>query len=182
MMNPRVPCPLPLPLMQTLSLCLAIRTRDSRREPCNHTAEPDLIEYTSPAMSLPAARTWISIPIALAISGVAVYYMRLGPAAQAAGLNFEQVMAPGEFKFPGTVSTLRRTYTGFAPLDMGLSFLVAAFYPGVRGAGMSAAFEQQQPYFLMQFGAVLAAMAVEAGRDRNYLTVMSLYARSSRHS
>lgn len=133
-------------------------------------------------MSLPAARTWISIPVLLAISAVAVYYMRLGPAAHATVPHFEQVMAPGDFRFPGTHTALRREYTGFAPLDMGLTFLVAAFYPGMRDADMSGAFEQQQPYFLMQFGPIIAAMAVEAGRDRNYLTVMSLYVGSSKRA
>lgn len=131
-------------------------------------------------MSLPAARTWISIPVFLAISGVAIYY--IGPASLALGPHFEQLTEPGQYKWPGTDIILRREYTGFAPLDMGLAFLVAVFYPGMSGAGMSAAFEQQQPYFLMQFGPVLAAMAVEAGRDRNYLTVMSLYVGSSRQA
>lgn len=130
-------------------------------------------------MSPPAARTWVTIPIFLALSGAATYYMRLGPASEAAGKFLELVMEPGDFRWPDTDITLRRQYTGIAGVDMGLSFLVAAFYPGVRGAGMSGAFEQQQPFFLMQFGPILAVMAVEAGRDRNYLTAMSLYVQDS---
>lgn len=100
--------------------------------------------------------------------------MRMGPASQAAGKHFKAVMEPGDYRWPESGRLLRRDYTGIAAVDFGLSFLVAAFYPGVRGAGMNGAFEQQQPYFLMSFGPILAAMSVEAGRSRNYLSVMSL--------
>lgn len=125
-------------------------------------------------MAIPAARTWIASLLFLALSGAGTYYMRLGPASQAAGKHFEAVLEPGDYRWPESGAILRREYTGIPAVDMGLSFLVAAFYPGVRGAGMNGPFEQQQPYFLMSFGPVLAAMSVEAGRDRNYLTVMSL--------
>lgn len=111
----------------------------------------------------------------LALSGAAAYYMRFGEASQAAGKYFEAVMEPGDYKWPEAEIILRRQYTGISALDFGLSFLVSAFFPGVRGAGMNASFEQQQPYFLMAFGPILAVMSVEAGRTRNYLTVMSLY-------
>lgn len=110
----------------------------------------------------------------LAISGAGLYYMRLGPASSAAGKYFEAVMEPGEYRWPEADHVLRRSYTGVEAVDAGLAFLVAAFFPGVRGAGMNGAFEQQQPYFLMQFGSTLAAISVEAGRDRNWPSVMSL--------
>ena len=110
----------------------------------------------------------------LALAGIATYYMRIGPASQAAGKYFEAVMEGGEYRWPEADHVLRRHYTGIPSVDFALSFLVAAFYPGVRGAGMNGAFEQQEPYFLMQFASILAVFSVEAGRTRNYLTVMSL--------
>lgn len=125
-------------------------------------------------MSIPAARTYISIAVCLTLAGVATYYMRLGPQCQAAGKHFEAVAQAGEYRWPGTEIILRRRYTGIAPLDFGLSFLVAAFFPGVRGAGMNGAFEQQQPYFLTAFTPIIAAFSVEAGRPRNAWSVMSL--------
>lgn len=125
-------------------------------------------------MSVPAARTWISISICAALSGAAVYFMRIGNSSQAVGQHFEALMGPGGYRWPGSDIVLRRSYTGIGPVDFGLSFLVAAFFPGVRGAGMNGAFEQQQPYFLIQFASILAVMSVEAGRNRNYMTVLSL--------
>lgn len=125
-------------------------------------------------MSIPAARTYVSISACLFLTCLATYYMRLGPAAAASGKYFEAVAQPGEFSWPEGGLLLRRHYTGIAPLDFGLSFLVAAFFPGVRGAGMNGAFEQQQPYFLTAFTPIIAAFSVEAGRPRNAWSIMSL--------
>lgn len=131
-------------------------------------------------MSIPTARQWLTIPLTLALSGAAFYLMRLGPDAQASGKHFEMVSEGGEYAWPESNLILRRHYTGFGPLDFGLSFLVAAFMPGVYGAGMNAAFEEQQPYFLMSFAPIVAAMSVEAGRERNAGALLTLYDTISR--
>jgi hypothetical protein len=60
---------------------------------------------------------------------------------------------------------LRTTYTGIAPVDQGLSFLVAAFMNAA--SGWDAGFFVFLGYFLFSFFAVLAIWAIESCRERN---------------
>ena len=60
---------------------------------------------------------------------------------------------------------LRTTYTGFTPLDKGLSFLVAAFMNGA--SGWDAGFFVFLIYFLVSFFAIVVIWAVESCRERN---------------
>jgi hypothetical protein len=104
-------------------------------------------------------------------SAVAHYYMHMGPAAIAATDSFTIVAEAKEFYFPDNSFLLRRNYTGVHAIDMGLSFLVAAFLPGA--AGWDRNFQLLQAYFLFSFFSLIAVWSVEACRTRNKGRVIS---------
>lgn len=112
-----------------------------------------------------AAQRWALTLLYAGMSAVAVYYLRLGPTPKAADKHFEGVMAGGDWRWADHDTVLRRHYTGIAPLDFGLSFLVAAFFYGT--AGWVKGIQLQQGYFLLQFFPVIVAWSVESFRARN---------------
>lgn len=104
--------------------------------------------------------------VLLALSATATYYMRLNHSAGlAVGEHFTTLAQTENFIFPDSEIVLRRSYTGIAAVDTGLSFLVAAFLPGA--SGLNKAFQLQQAHFLFSFMPVLAILSVEASRERN---------------
>lgn len=107
----------------------------------------------------------------LSLSLLAAKEMRLSGAASAVSGPMEAVVT--SLNFPDNEYRLRENYTGIAPLDFGLRFLVAAFLPGV--AGWDKGFQIQQIYFLVSFFTIIAIWSVEAGRKRNSLALTSLY-------
>lgn len=119
--------------------------------------------HTLPPTS--TAQRWTLTLLYAGMSAVAVYYLRLGPTSKAADKHFEGVMTGGEWRWPNTDTVLRRHYTGIAPLDFGLSFLVAAFFYGT--AGWVKGIQLQQGYFLLQFFPVIVIWSVESFRARN---------------
>ena len=110
----------------------------------------------------------------LSLSILAAKEMRLGEVASALSEPMEAVV--NSLTFPDNKYHLRENYTGIAPLDFGLRFLVAAFLPGV--AGWDKGFQIQQIYFLVSFFSIIAIWSVEAGRKRNARALTSLYASS----
>jgi len=110
----------------------------------------------------------------LSLSILAAKEMRLGEVASAVSEPMEAVV--NSLTFPDNKYRLRENYTGIAPLDFGLRFLVAAFLPGV--AGWDKGFQIQQIYFLVSFFSIIAIWSVEAGRKRNTRALTSLYASS----
>lgn len=109
------------------------------------------------------------------LSILAAYGMRFGQAASAVSEPMEAVA--NSLTFPDNKVRLREKYTGIAPLDYGLRFLVAAFLPGV--AGWDKGFQLQQIYFLFSFFPIISTWSVEAGRKGNTLALTSWYASSS---
>jgi len=110
----------------------------------------------------------------LSLSILAAKDMRLSEVALAVSEPMEAVV--NSLTFPDNKYRLQEYYTGIAPLDFGLRFLVAAFLPGV--AGWDKGFQIQQIYFLVSFFSIIAIWSVEAGRKRNALALTSLYASS----
>lgn len=118
-----------------------------------------------------SSRGWLGYVAALffiSLSVLATKEMRLSTAAAAVGDPLEAVVTSRKFSngFP-----LRESFTAFAPLDIGISYLVAAFLPGV--AGWDEAFRLQQIYFLISFFPIISIWSVEAGRKRNFKAVTS---------
>ncbi|KAK5162735.1 uncharacterized protein LTR77_011218 [Saxophila tyrrhenica] len=112
--------------------------------------------------NLPVARSVVCYATFVGLAVLATYYMRLSPPSNAAGGFFALITEPKPFVFPETDIVLRRTYTGLGPVDMFLSFLVAAFLPGA--AGIDRAFQLQQIHFLFSFLPVITVWSVEAAR------------------
>jgi hypothetical protein len=126
-------------------------------------------------MPLPPPRGWPRHLFTLfffSLSLLALYSMRLSPAASSVSLPFET--AGRTPRFPRPDFPLRESYTGIPAFDLGLRFLVTAFLPGV--AGWDPEFRVQQIYFLVSFFSVIAIWSVEAGRERSKGRVTSLYA------
>lgn len=106
----------------------------------------------------------------LGLSALAVKEMRLSTAAAATADPIQAVVNTRKF---ANGLPLRESFTAFAPLDIGISYLVAAFLPGV--AGWDQAFRLQQIYFLFSFFPIISIWSVEAGRKRNFRALTSLY-------
>ena len=123
----------------------------------------------------PYSRGWTGRFVALfflLLPLLAVKEMRLSKSASAVSEAVEVVV--NSLKFPDNNYRLRENYTGIAPLDSGLRFLVVAFLPGV--AGWDKGFQIQQIYFLFSFFPIISIWSIEAGRKRSSLALTSLYA------
>ncbi|OQV04581.1 hypothetical protein CLAIMM_09441 [Cladophialophora immunda] len=111
----------------------------------------------------------------VALSMLAVYILRIASIRSGVSDKMEHITTINEFtEHP---LRLRTTYTGLAPVDKGLSFLVAAFMNGA--AGWDQGFLVFMMYFLFSFFPIIAIWAIESGRDRNGLTLTrftSIYA------
>ena len=112
-------------------------------------------------------RLWLAASTFLALSAVAFYYMRIGPATTSAGGYLERILQPAPFIFPGSKIVLRRDYTGLSQIDAGLSFLVAAFTPGA--SGLNKASQLQQIHFLYSFTTVISTWSVESEIGRAHV-------------
>lgn len=119
--------------------------------------------HTLPPTS--AAQRWTLTLIYAGMSAVALYYLRLGPTCQAADKEMQEVMKGDDWRWHDHDTVLRRHYTGIAPLDFGLGFLVAAFFYGT--AGWIKGIQLQQGYFLLTFFPVIVVWSVESFRARN---------------
>lgn len=106
----------------------------------------------------------------ISLSVLATKEMRLSTAAAATAGPIQAVVESR--KFPNG-HTLRESFSGFAVVDVGLSYLVSAFLPGV--AGWDEAFRIQQIYFLISFFPIITIWSVEAGRKGNSRALTSLY-------
>ena len=107
--------------------------------------------------------------IFIGLSALALKEMRFGTAAKATEEALGAVVANRKFE---NGQPLRDSFTAWAPLDTGISYLVAAFLPGV--AGWDQAFRLQQIYFLFSAFPLTSILAVEAGRKRNFRALTSL--------
>ncbi|KAH4127099.1 hypothetical protein HBH68_065640 [Parastagonospora nodorum] len=115
---------------------------------------------SSPAGARPC-NTLLLITFAL-LSAAGAWFMRVSLILYDAPKDFLEVVQAGVYP-NGT--PIKKDYTGLAPLDEGLSFLVAAFLPGA--AGWNETFYWQQFHFLIQITGLIAIMNVEACRERN---------------
>ncbi len=141
------------------------------QSPKSHTASmPDTRDTTV----FPAARQWLATTLFLVMSAIAAYYMHGShPATRTVGTSLAKLSESTTFVFPDSTIELRRTYTGLAPVDAGLSFLVAAFMTGVRG--LNDAFRLQQIHFLFSFLPVLTVWSVESARKGSAWAAISLW-------
>ncbi|OAP57534.1 hypothetical protein AYL99_08272 [Fonsecaea erecta] len=100
-----------------------------------------------------------------ALSLLAVYMLRIASIRSGVADKMEHITTINQFiEHP---LRLRTTYTGLAPLDKGLSFLVAAFMNGA--AGWDQGFFVFMMYFLFSFFPIVAIWAIESCRERNGL-------------
>lgn len=96
------------------------------------------------------------------LSAIALYEMRIKPGSYGFDTRFEAIVKARAFsEAPNLI--IRENYTGISSIDYGLSFLVAAFLPGV--AGFSREFQVQQIYFLFSFFPLITIYNIEAGRN-----------------
>lgn len=96
------------------------------------------------------------------LSALGLWTMRVSTAMNEVPVGFMDIIQTGVM--PNGLA-LRKGYTGFAPLDDLLSFLVAAFLPGPTKWNES--FYWQQLHFLVQIAPMIAVTTVEACRERN---------------
>ncbi|KIW73136.1 hypothetical protein PV04_01277 [Phialophora macrospora] len=116
--------------------------------------------------SPPAHRNGTGILFALIfiiLSICAVYALRI--ASIQSGIAEKMELITTVHRFVEHPLPLRTTYTGIAPVDRGLSFLVAAFMNAA--AGWDTGFFVFLGYFLISFFAVLTIWAIESCRERN---------------
>jgi hypothetical protein len=102
-------------------------------------------------------------------AGGGLYVLRVVPALEKMPVNFDRIVASGVFE---NGLPLKRTYTGIALLDFGLSFFVTAFMAGP--AGWDDGVRLQQIHFILSFFAVVSIWTVESFRTRNRWRVISL--------
>lgn len=124
-----------------------------------------------------ATQRWTLTLVYACMSVVAFYLLQLSPPSKAADTHMQEVMKGRDWRWADHDTVLRRHYTGIAPLDFGLSFLVAAFFYGV--AGWNKGIQLQQGNFIVNFFAVLVVWSVESCRARNgwaIITFTSLWA------
>lgn len=103
------------------------------------------------------------------LGGVGLWFMRIEPALRGIPLDFEQHVQDARLS---DGSKLRTTYTGFAPVDQGLSFLVLAFADGAFGVDM--AVKLHHLHFFLNFFSVICIFNVEAYRVRNANKIIRL--------
>ena len=106
----------------------------------------------------------------LALSAIAVYYMRIVPDSFNVSDQMMQIIDSG--KFTQTGMRLRREYTGISSLDYGLSFLVVAFTPAAASFDEGAYW--QALHFLVSFYPVVSIWAIESCRKGNDWALVSL--------
>ncbi|PSR80072.1 hypothetical protein BD289DRAFT_441501 [Coniella lustricola] len=96
------------------------------------------------------------------LGGLGLWCMRIEPAIHGVPLDFEQHVQAARLS---DGSRLRTTYTGLAPVDQTLSFLVLAFADGAFG--FDPAVKLQHLHFLLNFFSLICIWNVEAYRLQN---------------
>lgn len=135
-----------------------------------------MARLNSPSNGIPS-RNGTGVAFALVftvLSLVAVYALRIAAVQSGVSEKLElitttKVFSENPLSRHGPLAEhpmpLRTTYTGIAPLDKGLSFLVAAFMNGA--AGWRDSFFVFMIYFLVSFFAIITIWAIESCRERN---------------
>jgi hypothetical protein len=141
-------------------------------KPCRDSSikMPNAQKITSNSVS----RGWIGYLAGgffIGMSIWAVFEMRLSKAS--ASVDLPMKMTTNTLQFPYGQQRLRNVYTGFGPLDYGLSFLVTAFLPAV--AGWDKGLQIQQIYFLFSVFPIFSFFSVESVRKSNIGSIVSLY-------
>lgn len=113
----------------------------------------------------PSSSRWIYYSLYLALSGTALYHMRLGPTSKTTGDHLEPLIAGSapHFTYPGRHTVIRQRYTGITAVDGLLSVLVTAFLAGP--AGWKKYIQVQQMNFLCSWTSVLVVWSVESVRS-----------------
>jgi hypothetical protein len=127
---------------------------------------PKVLEFT--ADRGPYQHVFMTIYITLA--ALAAYYMKVYPESFNLNDRFMQHVTSGVF--PQNGEKLRQIYTGIPQLDFALSFLVAAFTPGI--ARWDEGFWLLDMHFLFNCSPLFAIWAVESYRERNRGSILSL--------
>jgi hypothetical protein len=120
------------------------------------------------------SREWISYLAGgffIGMSIWAIFEMRLSKASTS--LDLPMKMTTNTLQFSYRQQRLRNVYTGFGPLDYGLSFLVTAFLPAV--AGWDKGLQIQQIYFLFSVFPLISNFSVDSVRQSNIGSIVSLY-------
>ncbi|OAL40095.1 hypothetical protein AYO20_00513 [Fonsecaea nubica] len=134
------------------------------------TASIMMATRTRISMNVASARNGVGYFFAIvfvALSLLAVYMLRVASIMSGVADKMEYITTNSQFTEHSM--ELRTTYTGIAPLDKGLSFLVAAFMNGA--AGWDRGFLVFMMYFLFSFFPIVSIWAIESCRERNGLAL-----------
>ncbi|KAH9895460.1 hypothetical protein F4778DRAFT_746962 [Xylariomycetidae sp. FL2044] len=116
-------------------------------------------------------RTGLYAALFAVVSGLCFWFMMIDPNANGVPLNFNGQVAAARYD---NGLPMRTRYTGIAPLDNAVRFLVLSFVAGA--AGWDDGVRAQQFHFLTSFFAVVCVLNVEACRRRNQGRLISFTA------
>lgn len=135
---------------------------------------PRLIPYKDELLSTPKTRgtkEWAFIGFYLLVAALVYYGMWVRSAHYGLSDHLESILKTGRFtddpSFP-----LKRKYVGIRVIDDYLVFLAAVYMPGLRNWDPN--FGMLQMYFLGMLVQPITVWSVEAYRNRNMLTPVSL--------
>ncbi|KAF2804993.1 FAD-binding domain-containing protein [Mytilinidion resinicola] len=136
--------------------------------------KPKLIPFKDELASAPKSRGihgWILMAVYATCGLLAHYGMWIRSAEYGLADQFASIITTGVFPDDPTFP-LKRTYTGIGAIDNYLTFLSAAYMPGL--AGWDKSFATLQMYFLGMLIQPIAVWTIESCRKRNALTLLSI--------
>ncbi|KAI9745064.1 MAG: hypothetical protein M1818_001342 [Claussenomyces sp. TS43310] len=138
------------------------------------SSRPKLIPYKDELAAAPESRGlhgWYLMAFYLACSLLVHYGMWIRSAEYGLDVHFGSIITTGTFPYDPNFP-LKRTYTGIGAIDNYLTFLSAAYMPGL--AGWDKNFGTLQMYFLGMLIQPIAIWSIESCRKRNALTLLAL--------
>lgn len=135
---------------------------------------PKLIPYKDELAAAPKSRGrngWYFMAFYLLCSLLVHYGMWIRSAEYGLDAHFGGILMTGTFPYDSNFP-LKRTYCGIGFIDNYLTFLSAAYMPGL--AGWDKNFGTLQMYFLGMLIPPIAVWSVESCRKRNALTLLAL--------
>lgn len=134
---------------------------------------PKLIPYKDELVSDPKSRgiyQWILIAFYLSIAALVHYGMWIRSSSYGLADQFESIITTGTWTYDPSFP-LKRKYIGIGSIDNYLTFLSAAYMPGLNNWNKN--FGMLQMYFLGMLLQPIAIWAIEACRKRNSMTIVS---------
>jgi len=136
--------------------------------------KPKLIPYKDELAQTPGSRGiygWLQMAFYLTCGLLAHYGMWIRSAEYGLADQFGAILTTGTFPYDPTFP-LKRHYIGIESIDNYLTFLSAAYMPGLNNWDKN--FGTLQMYFLGMLIQPIAVWAIESCRKRNALTLVAL--------